>query len=142
MQPVGMHHSPFQHPLGRPQGTLRVVLCLRRRLGLRVGPLPRRDRRSQGGVLKVVPGTKAFFLPSKTCELIFFLLFLQSEFKSVTFPQNGTVFDYYVDNQQQEFAPWIQLVPKFELDPDLPLQAVLVHTSGRNIYFQLLKLTR
>ena len=59
-----------------------------------------------------------------------FLLFLQSEFKSVTFPQNGTVFDYYVDNQQQEFAPWIQLVPKFELDPDLPLQAVLVHTSG------------
>ena len=48
----------------------------------------------------------------------------------MTFPQNGTVFDYYVDNQQQEFAPWIQLVPKFELDPDLPLQAVLVHTSG------------
>ena len=57
MQPARMHHCPFQHPIGRSQGTLRVVLCLRRRLGLRVGPLPRRDRRSQGGVLKVVPGT-------------------------------------------------------------------------------------
>ena len=59
-----------------------------------------------------------------------FSKWFQSEFKAVTFPSNGTVFDFYVDNQQQELVPWIQRVPKFELDPDLPLQAVLVHTSG------------
>ena len=27
-------------------------------------------------------------------------------------------------------TPWVNRVPKFELDPDLPLQAVLVHTAG------------
>ena len=53
----------------------------------------------------------------------------QNEFKTVKFPPNGTVFDFYVDPQQQEMVPWVQRVPKFELDPDLPLQAVLVHTA-------------
>ena len=57
-----------------------------------------------------------------------------NEFKSVTFPPNGSVFDFYVDNQQQDFVPWVQRVPKFELDPDIPLQAVLVHTAGIVIY--------
>ncbi len=54
-----------------------------------------------------------------------------NEFKAVKFPPNGTVFDFYVDPQQQEMVPWVQRVPKFELDPDLPLQAVLVHTAGK-----------
>ena len=58
-----------------------------------------------------------------------FSKWFQSEFKSVTYPPNGTVFDFYVDNQSNEYLPWVQLVPKFELDPDLPLQSVLVHTS-------------
>ncbi len=52
-----------------------------------------------------------------------------NEFKAVKFPPNGTVFDFYVDSQQGEMVPWVQRVPKFELDPDLPLQAVLVHTA-------------
>ena len=26
-------------------------------------------------------------------------------------------------------VPWVNRVPKFELDPDVPLQAVLVHTA-------------
>eukprot|EP00095_Tigriopus_kingsejongensis_P007513 maker-scaffold103_size370364-snap-gene-1.20 protein:Tk07513 transcript:maker-scaffold103_size370364-snap-gene-1.20-mRNA-1 annotation:"dynein beta ciliary-like" len=52
-----------------------------------------------------------------------------NEFKSVKFPANGTIFDFYVDSHQQEMVPWVQRVPKFELDPDLPLQAVLVHTA-------------
>ena len=55
----------------------------------------------------------------------------QNEFKTVKFPPNGTVFDFYVDSQQQEMVPWVNRVPKFELDADLPLQAVLVHTSGK-----------
>jgi dynein heavy chain len=55
-----------------------------------------------------------------------------NEFKTVNFPANGSVFDFYVDHHQQDFAPWVQKVPKFELDPDVPLQAVLVHTSGNH----------
>ena len=35
---------------------------------------------------------------------------------------------------QQTFilARWDEHVPKFELDPDTPLQAVLVHTAGKS----------
>ena len=29
---------------------------------------------------------------------------------------------------KQSMMPWVNRVPKFELDPDVPLQAVLVHT--------------
>ena len=53
-----------------------------------------------------------------------------NEYKTVKFPPNGIVFDFYVDPQQQEMVPWENRVPKFELDPDLPLQAALVHTAG------------
>ena len=52
-----------------------------------------------------------------------------SEFKSVKFPP-GSVFDFLVDPFNAEMVPWTTLVPKFELDPDLPLQSVLVHTAG------------
>ncbi|CAB1338590.1 unnamed protein product, partial [Coregonus sp. 'balchen'] len=41
----------------------------------------------------------------------------------------GTVFDYYIDRVSKKFQPWTELVPKFQLDPDLPLQASLVHTA-------------
>ena len=53
-----------------------------------------------------------------------------SEFKSVKFP-SVNIFDYFVDHETSEMSPWTSLVPKFELDPDLPLQSVLVHTSGK-----------
>lgn len=52
-----------------------------------------------------------------------------NEFKSVKFPIGGTVFDYYIDTETKQLTPWTDKVPRFELDSDLPLQAVLVHTS-------------
>lgn len=52
-----------------------------------------------------------------------------NEFKSVKFPTGGTVFDYYIDQETKQFTLWTEKVPKFELDSDIPLQSVLVHTS-------------
>ena len=45
-----------------------------------------------------------------------------NEFKSVKFPAQGTVFDYYIDSESQKFLPWSANVSAFELDPDMPLQ--------------------
>jgi dynein heavy chain len=45
-----------------------------------------------------------------------------TEFKTIKFPSQGTVFDYYIDPETKKFEPWSKIVPKFELDPDLPLQ--------------------
>lgn len=53
-----------------------------------------------------------------------------NEFKSVKFPTGGgTIFDYYIDAETKQFVPWTDKVPKFEMDSDVPLQAILVHTS-------------
>ncbi|XP_067914454.1 dynein axonemal heavy chain 17-like [Heterodontus francisci] len=52
-----------------------------------------------------------------------------NEFKSVKFPSQGTVFDYYIDSETKRFMPWTEKVPTFELDSDLPLQAAFVHTT-------------
>uniref|UniRef100_A0A8C8VJF2 Dynein axonemal heavy chain 11 n=1 Tax=Pelusios castaneus TaxID=367368 RepID=A0A8C8VJF2_9SAUR len=51
------------------------------------------------------------------------------EMKAVKFPSQGTIFDYYLDPKTRKFLPWIDKVPKFDMDPETPLQAVLVHTS-------------
>lgn len=51
-----------------------------------------------------------------------------SEFKTIKLPAAGQVFDYYIDPVTKKFEPWQNLVPSFELDMDLPLQATLVHT--------------
>ena len=51
-----------------------------------------------------------------------------NEFKTIKLPSQGTIFDYYIDSETKKFEPWQNLVPKFELDPELPLQATLVHT--------------
>ncbi|XP_042198221.1 dynein axonemal heavy chain 9 isoform X3 [Callorhinchus milii] len=51
-----------------------------------------------------------------------------SEFKTIKFPSQGTVFDYYIDPETKKFEPWSKLIPKFEYDSDMPLQACLVHT--------------
>lgn len=50
-------------------------------------------------------------------------------FKSVRFPTGGTVFNYYIDPETKAFLPWTNLVGIFELDPDVPLQSVLVPTA-------------
>lgn len=51
-----------------------------------------------------------------------------NEFKTVRFPLQNTVFDYYVDPQTKKFVPWSNRVKKFELDTDIPLSVgVLTH---------------
>nr|XP_021499024.1 dynein heavy chain 9, axonemal [Meriones unguiculatus] len=52
-----------------------------------------------------------------------------TEFKTIKFPSQGTVFDYYIDPETKKFEPWAKLIPQFEFDPEMPLQACLVHTS-------------
>uniref|UniRef100_A0A8C4YFM3 Dynein axonemal heavy chain 11 n=1 Tax=Gopherus evgoodei TaxID=1825980 RepID=A0A8C4YFM3_9SAUR len=66
------------------------------------------------------------------------------EMKAVKFPSQGTIFDYYLDPKTRKFLPWTDKVPKFDMDPETPLQAVLVHTSEttRLRYFTDLLLER
>ncbi|XP_056152705.1 dynein axonemal heavy chain 17-like [Lampris incognitus] len=52
-----------------------------------------------------------------------------NKFKAVRFPSSGTVFDFYIDTVTKKFLPWTEKVPKFVLDPDLPLQDFVVHTA-------------
>ncbi|XP_039201063.1 dynein heavy chain 17, axonemal isoform X2 [Crotalus tigris] len=52
-----------------------------------------------------------------------------NEFKTIKFPSQGTIFDYYIDPESKKFLPWTDKVPQFELDPDVPLQASMVHTT-------------
>ncbi|XP_071376580.1 dynein axonemal heavy chain 11 [Centroberyx affinis] len=50
------------------------------------------------------------------------------EMRAVKFPSQGTVFDYFVDSDTKKFSPWSERMVPFELEPDVPLQTVLVHT--------------
>uniref|UniRef100_G3T2Y1 Dynein axonemal heavy chain 9 n=1 Tax=Loxodonta africana TaxID=9785 RepID=G3T2Y1_LOXAF len=52
-----------------------------------------------------------------------------TEFKTIKFPSQGTIFDYYIDPETKKFEPWSSLIPQYEFDPEMPLQACLVHTS-------------
>ncbi|XP_056152723.1 LOW QUALITY PROTEIN: dynein heavy chain 9, axonemal [Lampris incognitus] len=52
-----------------------------------------------------------------------------TEFKTIKFPSQGTVFDYYIDPETKKFELWSKMVPSFEMDADTPLQACLVHTA-------------
>ncbi|XP_033374700.1 dynein heavy chain 9, axonemal [Parus major] len=52
-----------------------------------------------------------------------------TEFKTIKFPSQGTVFDFYVDPETKKFEPWSKLLPQFEFDPEVPLQACLVPTA-------------
>ncbi|NXX93579.1 DYH9 protein, partial [Centropus bengalensis] len=52
-----------------------------------------------------------------------------AEFKTIKFPSQGTVFDFYIDPETKRFEPWSKLVPQFEFDPEIPLQACLVPTT-------------
>lgn len=47
-----------------------------------------------------------------------------NEFKTIKFPSQGTIFDYYIDPESKKFMPWTDKVPTFELDPDVPLQVI------------------
>uniref|UniRef100_A0A672IQ98 Dynein axonemal heavy chain 11 n=1 Tax=Salarias fasciatus TaxID=181472 RepID=A0A672IQ98_SALFA len=50
------------------------------------------------------------------------------EMRAVKFPSQGTVFDYFIDSETKKFTPWSEKMVQFELEPDVPLQTVLVHT--------------
>uniref|UniRef100_A0A672V7V5 Dynein axonemal heavy chain 17 n=1 Tax=Strigops habroptila TaxID=2489341 RepID=A0A672V7V5_STRHB len=52
-----------------------------------------------------------------------------TEFKTIKFPSQGTVFDFYIDPETKKFEPWSKLIPQFEFDPEMPLQACLVPTT-------------
>ncbi|KAB1264843.1 Dynein heavy chain 9; axonemal [Camelus dromedarius] len=45
-----------------------------------------------------------------------------TQFKTVKFPSQGTIFDYYIDPKTKKFEPWSKLIPQFEFDPEMPLQ--------------------
>uniref|UniRef100_A0A3B3RIQ7 Dynein axonemal heavy chain 17 n=1 Tax=Paramormyrops kingsleyae TaxID=1676925 RepID=A0A3B3RIQ7_9TELE len=52
-----------------------------------------------------------------------------TEFKTIKFPSQGTVFDYYIDPETKKFEPWSKMIPTFDFDAGVPLQACLVHTT-------------
>jgi len=54
-----------------------------------------------------------------------------NEFKTIKFPSQGTVFDYFLEPNSKKFCPWTDLSQNctFELDPDIPLQSTIVATS-------------
>ncbi|XP_049940954.1 dynein beta chain, ciliary-like [Schistocerca serialis cubense] len=52
-----------------------------------------------------------------------------NEFKSIKLPPQGTVFNYFIDNETKAFLPWTEKVKKFELNYDIPLQSLLVDTN-------------
>ncbi|XP_072570592.1 dynein axonemal heavy chain 11 isoform X2 [Paramormyrops kingsleyae] len=51
------------------------------------------------------------------------------EMRVVKFPSQGTVFDYFVDPETKKFTHWSEKTPSFELEADIPLQMVLVHSA-------------
>ena len=54
-----------------------------------------------------------------------------AEFKQIKFPSQGTVFDYYIDTEQNKFCHWSEMAAenKFNFDPEVPLQATMVPTA-------------
>ena len=52
-----------------------------------------------------------------------------NEFRGLKFPAGMTVFDVWVDPFSNEYTSWADRVPRFELEPDTPLQACLVHNT-------------
>lgn len=52
-----------------------------------------------------------------------------AEFKDIKFPTVGTVFHFYIDPVTKDFEPWTNMVGKYEMDTDIPLQATLVPTA-------------
>jgi len=60
----------------------------------------------------------------------------KSEWRNVVFPQQGTVFDYYVDRVKKKFVPWTDSVSPFEYDPDRNVSQTLVFSpeTTRNAF--------
>lgn len=69
----------------------------------------------------------SLFQDQLTDHRVDFTKWWSNEFKTIKFPSAGTVFDYYIDHTTHKFESWTKMVPKFELDPDLPLQVILFY---------------
>ncbi|XP_033023836.1 dynein heavy chain 11, axonemal-like [Lacerta agilis] len=51
------------------------------------------------------------------------------EMRTIKFPSQGTVFDYFIDPDTKKFTLWSEKIPGTEIEADVPLQTVLIHTS-------------
>uniref|UniRef100_H3ASB2 Dynein, axonemal, heavy polypeptide 9 like n=1 Tax=Latimeria chalumnae TaxID=7897 RepID=H3ASB2_LATCH len=51
------------------------------------------------------------------------------EMRAAKFPSQGTVFDYYIDPDSKKFTHWSEKIPSFEMEPNAPLQTILVYTA-------------
>lgn len=65
-----------------------------------------------------------------------------SEFKTIKYPIQGTVFDYFIDPETKQFTSWSEKIIKFELDPDIPLQVTSISSFIKNakvfVYFHII----
>jgi dynein heavy chain len=50
----------------------------------------------------------------------------KGEWRNVMFPQQGTVFDYYVSNKTNKFATWTEIAPVFEYNPASDVSSTLI----------------
>ena len=53
----------------------------------------------------------------------------RSEWRNVSFPQQGTVFDYYVNPEKKKFMPWSELAPQFEYQTNRSVFNTLVFSQ-------------
>uniref|UniRef100_A0A8D0L2M4 Dynein axonemal heavy chain 11 n=1 Tax=Sphenodon punctatus TaxID=8508 RepID=A0A8D0L2M4_SPHPU len=51
------------------------------------------------------------------------------EMRTIKFPSQGTVFDYFIDLNTKKFTLWSERIPDTEMEPDVPLQTILIPTS-------------
>eukprot|EP00741_Cyanophora_paradoxa_P016051 tig00000042_g15496.t1 len=58
-----------------------------------------------------------------------FSRFVRDEFKSPKLPDEGLVFDYYVDFEQQTLLPWADKVPAYLHTPDTAFSSIFVPTA-------------
>lgn len=63
-----------------------------------------------------------------------FSKFWINEYQSIPFPDNCCVFDYYVDKNTKQFRMWEDLIPKYELDADIPLQVANTYIDNLHKY--------
>lgn len=58
-----------------------------------------------------------------------FSKFWVNEFQTIKFPENGCVFDYYVEPKTKQFRHWNELIMKYDLDMEIPLQVFTYSAS-------------
>jgi len=69
--------------------------------------------------------TYTYTLPQLVDYRVEFSKWWVTEFKHIKFPSQGTIFDYYLDHETRKWMPWSEKVPKFTLDPEIPLQVCI-----------------